>query len=151
VSAGAQLSMDSSPPGQVYLAFLPEKTRKQFIAALQRETLRADSPLHRPASFLSRLSEIRRQGFAIGRTGAQEAVAVVPILLGERVIGCIGMHFIRRALGDQRVETEFVPVLKAAATRISDKLIENGYDFGRNETIFVSPPASSAPRSLMRT
>ncbi len=138
VSAGAQLPMDSSTPGHVYLAFLPEKTRTQFIAALQREALRADSPLHRPASFLSRLSEIRRQGFAIGRTGAQEAVAVVPILVGECVVGCIGMHFIRRALGDQRVQTEFVPVLKATAARIAEKLVENGYDFGSGEPARVS-------------
>jgi len=125
ISAGARLRMDSSPPGQVYLAFLPEKARNQFIEALRRLKLRADSPLHRQSRFLMRLAEIRRRGFVIGQTGPQEAAVVVPILVGERVVGCIGMHFIQRALSEQKVESDFVPALKAAATRISDKLTTN--------------------------
>jgi IclR family mhp operon transcriptional activator len=145
VSAGARLPMDSSTPGHVYIAFLPEKPRKELLAALQREPLRADSPLHRPGSFLTYLAQIRRQGFGIGRTGAQEAVAVVPILLSDWVIGCIGMHFIRRALTDQKVQSEFVPILEAAAARIAQKLVEHGYDFGRSEPERVAP-TPPAPR-----
>jgi IclR family mhp operon transcriptional activator len=148
ISAGARLPMDSSPPGQVYLAFLPANVREQFIATLRRELLRTDSPLHRPISFLSRLAEIRRRGFTIGNTSAKEAVAVVPILVGESIIGCIGMHFIRRALSDQKVENDFVPALRATAARISQKLIENGYDFGNNEAVFAARTASPARRAL---
>jgi len=149
ISAGARLPMDNSTPGHVYLAFLPEKVRKQFIAALQREPLRADSPLQRPASFLAHLAQIRRQGFGIGRTGTQEAVAVVPILLNDWVVGCIGMHFIRRALADQKVQSEFVPILKAVAARIAEKLVENGYDFGRTEPDRVSRTPLRSPRAAM--
>jgi IclR family mhp operon transcriptional activator len=151
ISAGARLPMDSTTPGHVYMAFLPEKVRNQLIAALQREPLRADSPLHRPSSFLAYLSQIRRKGFGVGRTGAQEAVAVVPILLNDWVVGCIGMHFIRRALTDQRVESEFFPILKAAAARVAQKLIEHGYEFGRSEPEHVPVVAARSRRPAMAT
>jgi IclR family mhp operon transcriptional activator len=133
LSAGAQLPMDSSSPGQVYLAYLSPNARAQFIAALKREPLQPGSPLHRPASFEARLSEIRRRGYAICQSGPKEAAVALPIFIGERVIACIGMHFIRRALSDQKVEEDFFPALKAAAARISAGLIENNYDFGRED------------------
>jgi IclR family mhp operon transcriptional activator len=150
MSAGTRLPMDSSSPGQVYLAHLSASARAQFIAALKREPLRAESPLHRPASFEARLAGIRQRGFAICQSGPKEAAVALPIFVGERVIGCIGMHFIRRALSDQKVEEDFVPALKAAAARIGAGLIENNYDFGEREDGRPARKSGSAQRVAVR-
>jgi len=144
-SAGTRLHMDCSSPGQVYLAYLSSNTRARCIDALKREPLRADSPLHRLVPFEAHLAEIRRRGYAICQASAKEAAVSLPIFIGERVIACIGMHFVRRALSDQRIAEDFVPALKAAAARISGRLIENNYDFGDEESP-ITPPAAAAVR-----
>jgi len=146
-SAGAHLPMDCSSPGQVYLAHLSSNARARCIEALKREPLRADSPLHRLAPFEAHLKEIRHRGFAICQASTREAAVSLPIFVGERVIACIGMHFVRRALSDQRIVEDFVPALKAAAVRISRRLIENNYDFGEGE----ASPASRAAGTVRGT
>lgn len=138
-SAGARLSLDCSSAGQVYLAYLPSNTRARIIETLMLEPLRADSPLHRVATFEARLAEIRHQGYAIRQASPKEAAVSVPVFVGERVVACIGMHFVRRALTDQQIAENFVPPLQEAATRIGKRLVEDNYDFGEGK-------AAAAPR-----
>lgn len=134
-AAGTHLSLDCSSPGHVYLAYLPTHTRNQLIEALKREKLSADSPAHRMATFETYLAEVRRQGFAIRQASATEAAVSVPIFVGDRVIACIGMHFVRRALTDQKIAEVFIPPLKEAAARIGRKLAEDKYDFGGSDAV----------------
>lgn len=129
-AAGTHLSLDCSSAGHVYLAYLPANTRTQLIETLKRERLSAESPLHRMATFDTYLADVRRQGFAIRQASASEAAVCVPIFVGDRVVACIGMHFVRRALTDQKVIESFIPALKDTAERIGRKLVEDKYDFG---------------------
>jgi IclR family mhp operon transcriptional activator len=136
-AAGTRLPLDCSSPGHVYLAHLSANTRAQLIEALMRDTLHGDSPLHRMATFDAYLADVRRQGFAIRQASSTEAAVSVPIFVGDRVVACIGMHFVRRALTDQKIIENFIPPLREAAERIGKKLVEDKYDFGGGEPVIV--------------
>lgn len=144
-AAGTHLSLDCSSAGHVYLAYLPANTRTQLIEALKREKLSADSPAHRMATFETYLGEVRRQGFAIRQASATEAAVSVPVFVSDRIVACIGMHFVRRALTDQKIAEVFIPPLQQAAERIGRKLTDDKYDFGGSDAV---PSAHPAPATV---
>jgi DNA-binding IclR family transcriptional regulator len=120
--------MDCSSPGHLYLASLAERERKKCIEALMHEPLSPESPLRALDSFAAHLARVRQRGFAIHHMEKEAAVSV-PIFINDRMVAAIGMHFIWRVLSDQVIETEFVPILKASAQKIQNRLIEAKYKF----------------------
>lgn len=130
--AGQLLPMESSSPGHVYLAFLPEEVRGKLLDACERSSQSPTGPLRRRDAFEAYLATVREKGYAQVRITPKETTLSVPILLGERVLGACGMKFITSALPQAELDTKVLPAVQESAARIAAKLAEASPGLGQH-------------------
>ncbi|WP_395067847.1 IclR family transcriptional regulator C-terminal domain-containing protein [Paraburkholderia silvatlantica] len=121
---GMQLSLVSHAMGRAYLAFCPAGKRNGLIDAVKRSS-REDDLLAGDRAHIDRIvDEVRRCGYALRdhRLRPDSATVAVPILEKRAAVGSIGLTWFSSTMSSEEAVRRYVPVLRAAAVKISANL-----------------------------
>ena len=120
---GRRLPITDTAAGRTYLAFCSDQQREMILAILAEEEELSDR-LSRDL-LEERLVRIRAQGFdtRIGGYVGKTGTLAVPLIAGDRVLGCLGVIFIAAGLSVERAIAQFEAPLKAAAATIRDAVL----------------------------
>lgn len=122
---GYRLPVLRTSAGRAYLAFCPEEERRLILDHLHRLGEPADSPFLTPELLRPMLETTRARGIAVrdgGEFRAQTASLAVPIRVGDGVVGCLSMIWIRSALCTTDALAQYGAEMTGAAERIAATL-----------------------------
>ena len=122
VTVGHRFPMMISGAGRAYLTFCPEEERNEILNLLRGSRDKFDLLVNKPRYVKTFIEETRRQGYGLrcrkhiydGRT---ESVAV-PIRIGSRVLGTIGIVGIASAVTGQDLADRHLAPLMAARDKL---------------------------------
>jgi IclR family mhp operon transcriptional activator len=118
ITVGERFPMMISGAGRAYLTFCPEQERNEILELLRGSSDKFDLLVNKPGYVKKFTAETRRQGYGLrcrehiydGRT---DSVAV-PIRIGTRVLGTIGIVGIASAItGQELADRHLTPLLAA--------------------------------------
>lgn len=117
-------SMLTSALGQAYLAFCSEHEAEHILAHLEEFGDKVDPKTRVNSQTRPRLRAIREQGFALEQRTAYPHVTLIaaPIRHDGRVLACIDIAWIARAIKLQDGLDKFLPALKKAQSEIEGNL-----------------------------
>ena len=145
---GQRLPMLRTALGQAYIAFCPERERREIIDILKSGN-GPDSAFAKDSAFLRELvRRTRRNGYA-GKTGDREkrvAAIAVPVMRGERVFACINAVFYRSAIGLPEAAAKYVEPLREAASQIESRV---GSELPASTPV-ASPALTAIPPSSLK-
>jgi IclR family mhp operon transcriptional activator len=124
---GFALPMLRSSAGRAYLASCPTRERDIILDLLRHENQLADRPFLTANWRNQHLTEYAQQGFATRgpRTFRPKTSSIgVAIKQDERVVGCLSIIWITKALSMQDAMTRYAAPLQDAATDIALKLVQ---------------------------
>ena len=134
-SIGHKINLPLSAVGRAYLAFCNKNECAIILAKLRKSRNLANKIIHNEKIFLNDLAEIRRTGYAIREPsfgGGQKPLrsefddglnaVAVPIQLNKKILGCISLVWLRKALPTQEIVRKYLIDLQKAATEISNQL-----------------------------
>ncbi len=122
---GLRFPMLLSATGRAYLAWCPSAEREQIVDGL----IQAEEPGFGMAQSLPALTrlleETRAQGYGLrlGEKPLESGAIAVPIQLDDRVLGCVNITFIRRAVRVYDVVTRCLAVMQRTAATIAAAVI----------------------------
>lgn len=122
-----RLCMLTRGMGLAYLAFLDDEDRDLMIGILSRSADPENALSHHPNELRRLLAQIRENGYATRSTAVEprnsNTIAVPILAKGGRVLASLGLTYFKSAFASEQLAQEhFVPVLKSAATAISEDL-----------------------------
>ncbi|MGV2289885.1 IclR family transcriptional regulator C-terminal domain-containing protein [Trinickia sp. YCB016] len=118
---GLRFPMLQGATGRAYLAFCPDNEREQILANLSRLPEPGNEMLERPAEVEALLQRTREQGYGLryGEAPTETGAIAVPIVLEDRVIGCINMTFIASALRPEEAARQHLAAMLKSAKKIA--------------------------------
>lgn len=122
---GFSLPMLRSSAGRAYLAGCEPREREIILDLLHSENLPEDRPFLRDAWLADRLARYRQQGYATRgpRTFRPKTSSLaVPVLSGNRVVGCLSIIWITRAMSIESAASRYADALRCAAADIAGEL-----------------------------
>lgn len=123
---GLRFPMLGGATGRAYLAFCPPDERALILANLRHSLDAGDALIVCPAAVEELLETTRLQGYGLRHREPPldtDAIAV-PILVDERVLGCINMTFIARSLTPDKAARLHLQDLREAAAQIASAVRE---------------------------
>lgn len=123
-------SMLTSALGRAYLAFCPAQEAEHILAHLERFGDHVDPEAQVGARTRAALQVVREQGFALEqRIIYPHATCIAaPIRYDGRVLACIGIAWIARAIKLQKALDRFLPALKRTQATIESSLERDSPD-----------------------
>lgn len=123
-TVGLRLPMLKSATGKAYLAWCSETEREAILENLRRSTLPQDALAREARTVRNLLAATRRNGYGeqSREIFPKTAAIAVPILVAERVLGCLNISFIASALEPREAAARYLGPLKSAARTIEDEL-----------------------------
>jgi len=118
---GLRFPMLQGATGRAYLAFCPDNERRQILSNLSRCPEPGNEILERPTELNALLARTREQGYGqrYGEQPTETGAIAVPVVLGERVIGCINMTFIASALRPDEAARQHLAAMVRSAKKIA--------------------------------
>ncbi|MGF6539445.1 IclR family transcriptional regulator domain-containing protein [Paraburkholderia youngii] len=118
---GLRFPMLQGATGRAYLAFCAENERKQILANLARCPEAGNELIEQPSAVQALLNRTREQGYGVryGEQPTESGSIAVPILLEERVIGCINLTFIASALRPEEAARQHLAAMIRSAKKIA--------------------------------
>ena len=119
---GLRFPLLAGATGRAYIAFCPQAEREQIVRNLKRSASAADPLIPSPLRLQEMIDEVRLLGYGhrAGEPPTETGAIAVPILVGERVVGCLNMTFIAAALSPQEAARQHLTSLNDAAKAIAD-------------------------------
>ncbi|ACM40063.1 helix-turn-helix domain-containing protein [Agrobacterium vitis] len=127
-------SMLTSACGLAYLAFCPQQQRAQILEHLghfgdrtQSDSQRPDSQRGAGAHTRNLINKVISDGYAVEQRNSYPLIAAiaVPIRYDNRVLACLSIVWLPRAVKLQDGITQFLPALKRAQSFIEQKLLDD--------------------------
>lgn len=119
---GVRFSLLTRAIGRAYIAWCPDKEREIVLSLLAASPDPEDNPPRLEETVRSLVAAMRRQGYALRDPSVEPRssdTVAVPILLGGRVAGTIGLSYFRSAVGHAVLVGELVPALWEASRGIA--------------------------------
>lgn len=114
--------------GRAYLAFCSDEERKNILQLLRSGQDEQAALARYPALVEQMLDKVRQQGYGYneGEWSEQSKIAALalPVRHAERIIGCINVVFLKRALTLQEASEKFLPVMRDAVHKIEQQLAD---------------------------
>ncbi len=119
---GRSLPLLRTASGRCYLALCRPRERRAILDMLSRSRAAEDRGAGETQRLTKLLDAIRAKGYAIQdrEINPKTTGIAVPIRLGPRVLGSLSLIWISSALTIGHAETNFLPMLTTAASRIAD-------------------------------
>jgi IclR family mhp operon transcriptional activator len=112
--------------GKAYLAFCPEDERRQLLGLLMAGHDEQSALARREALVTRMLQRIRVDGYATNegdwKQEAKISAIALPIRSGGRVLACLNVVFLKRAMSTAEAAGRFLPALRAAVSKIERAL-----------------------------
>lgn len=128
---GRRLSLLRTASGLAYLAYCPEAEREQIIDMLAR---RADTEFQlarEPATLENLLRRTRNKGYGenfMGWSREEKVAAIaVPVHAGDRLLGCLNLVYMARAMPIEQAAERYLASLQRTAGKIEAEL-RTGYE-----------------------
>ena len=121
-TVGSHLSLVTRALGRAYLAWCPDTERRILLRMLSASPDPEDSQPNLERVIRGIVGSVRQQGYALRDPKVEPRssdTAAVPILLGEAVVGTIGLSYFRSAVNHRTLMEELVPALKEASREIT--------------------------------
>lgn len=131
---GFRINMALSAPGRAYLAFCPEKERRTILRLLRSTRDVGYAVIGGQPSMIRILEETRRRGYSIrdphwgGHFSENKSryddglmAIAVPIMLGDQVLGCLNIVWIRRLFKPLDIAKRHLSDLNQAAALIASR------------------------------
>jgi IclR family mhp operon transcriptional activator len=128
---GHRVAFAVTAVGRAYLAFCPEAEHDEIIAGLRNSSHPADQIMRTPKKLEPILEEVRANGYATrdefylgGNYGENTffddglSAISVPIRVGEQVLGCVNLVWMRQAVPVEDFVANHLADLQAAADEI---------------------------------
>jgi len=117
-------SMLTSACGRAYLAFCPTQEATQILEHIARFGDPVDSKARSGAHVTDILAKVRSDGYATEQRSAYPRVTSIaaPIGYQGRVLACISINWIARAVKLQEGINQFLPALKRTQAAIEERL-----------------------------
>ncbi len=141
---GRRIPLLYTASGRAYLAYCPEAEREQLLKLLvagedEQASLARDSVL------LARmLARVRADGYGVNegdwRVEPHVGAVALPIRHGDRVLGCVNVIYLCRAVSTATAVERLLPALRRAAERIERGAAEGG----RGEPMFSQAGRATA-------
>jgi IclR family transcriptional regulator, mhp operon transcriptional activator len=118
---GLRFPMLQGATGRAYLAWCPDNEREQILANLSRLPEAGNEMLDHPADVMALLERTRAQGYGsrYGEAPTETGAIAVPIVVEDRVIGCINMTFIASALRPEEAARQHLAAMVKSAKKIA--------------------------------
>lgn len=118
---GLRFPMLQGATGRAYLAWCPDNEREQILANLARLHEAGNEMLERRADVDALLERTRAQGYGLryGEAPTETGAIAVPVVLADRVIGCINMTFIASALRPEEAARQHLAAMLKSAKKIA--------------------------------
>lgn len=126
--AGFRVGILASAIGKAYFSHCSEKEREMILRAVAASG-RPDAALARNTAAVNRMvRETRARGYAVrlGGISPKTGSIAVPVLVGERSVAAINLHYILSALTLDEVVKRYLDPLHDAAGRIGRQLQKRG-------------------------
>jgi IclR family mhp operon transcriptional activator len=129
---GRRLPVLLTATGLAYLAFCPDAERERIIELLASRK-DEESRLARDAEALDNLlRKTRHRGYGENFMGwnKEEKIAsiAVPIRGEQRILGCLNLVYVAKAMSIEQAVTRYLPALRRAAEKIERGLLEQRPD-----------------------
>lgn len=107
--------------GRAYLAYCSEAERQSLVALLHNSDRPIDQPAGDPHYITALVRGIRRTGYAVTPTIANDPIAglAVPIRRGSRVFACLTMRYPRKAMTEAEAARHYLLPLQQTARAIA--------------------------------
>lgn len=111
-----------SATGRAYLAWCPEGEREAILAGVVRTGEPGGELVRDRPRLNASFAQTRAQGYGLrfGEEPVESGAIAVPIVIAERVIGCVNMTFSRRAIRPEEAAARCLSAMQAAAARIAE-------------------------------
>lgn len=121
---GLRLPMLKSATGKAYLTWCNQSEREMILENLRRSLLPEDAAAQDARFVRSLLAATRRNGYGeqSREIFPKTAAIAVPLLLADRVVGCLNISFIASALEPKEAAARYLGPLKSAAKAIETRL-----------------------------
>jgi len=120
-NAGVRLPLLNSASGRTYLAFSPAPQRAALLDIALGSGAEMDGAGRQRDLIEKMLTNIRKAGYAVSiRQYRGESTAAVPLYSGNNLLGCVGMRFMDKAVGESAFASRYLPDLKEAAREIGE-------------------------------
>ena len=123
---GYSLPMLRSSSGRAYLSVCQEREREIIIDLLRAENIAEDLPFLQKSWLDQNLTTYFKQGFATRGPRSfrpKTSSLAVPIIVDERVIGCLSVIWVTKAMKLERAIERYAVALQKIAIEISAKVI----------------------------
>jgi IclR family mhp operon transcriptional activator len=124
---GARIPLLRSAVGIAYLAFSAPATREIVLDTLRRSSSPHDALAHDATAVDQLLTDARKRGYGIRDCTYRPRTCsiAVPVLLEERVLGCISIEFMRSAIAPAEAADRYFLQLRAAADELLSAFAES--------------------------
>ena len=123
-TVGIRFPMLRSATGRAYLAFCPSNEREQILCNLTSARELGHEVIADRERFDAMLAGVRERGYGAryGEDPVETGAIAVPIRSDERVLGCVNVTFIRRAMSPEEAAGRYLSPMQATADRIGQGL-----------------------------
>lgn len=121
---GSRWPMMASASGRAYLAFCGTQERAELVQLLRRTNKSKDVHIHSDAFLASIVNSTRKAGYGSSVREVNDNISAisVPICRGTRVLACISVVFMSRAMSISECAAKFLPDLNQAARNMEERL-----------------------------
>lgn len=121
-----RLPLLTTAAGRVWLAFCPAEERRTLLDKLLARPDALPLGLDGPAAIERMLAKVRRQGYGVNVGEWQEerhvAAIAAPILHRDRIVACLNIIMLKKALAIETAIASHLPALRAAVAKIEAAL-----------------------------
>lgn len=125
---GRRLPLLETATGLAYMAFCPDTEREQLIALLASQPSPETQLARQPAKLDNLLRRTRRKGYGENfmNWNREERIAsiAVPVRAGERLVGCLNLVYIAKAMSIDQAAERYLGALLRTAQKIEQALLE---------------------------
>lgn len=125
---GRRLPLLETATGLAYMAFCPDAEREQLIALLASQPSPDTQLARQPAKLDNLLRRTRRKGYGENfmNWNREERIAsiAVPVRAGERLVGCLNLVYIAKAMSIDQAAERYLGALLRTAQKIEQALLE---------------------------
>jgi IclR family mhp operon transcriptional activator len=122
VTVGHRCPMLISGTGRVYLSYCPEQEREKILEMLRRSNDQFDRLVNKPGYVETFIEETLRQGYGARCNryiyDDRTVSVAVPVRIGPRVLGTIGITGIASAINAQQLAKRHMKALLAAREKL---------------------------------
>ena len=117
---GIRFPMLGGATGRAYLAFCPPDERKLILSNLACAPFPGDPVLESPARIEELLDFVRERGYGHrhGEPPTESGAIAVPIMLDQRILGCVNLTFMAKVLAPEEAAAKYLVQMRDAASRI---------------------------------